>query len=343
MKAAQRRLRVDPSDHGGPDDVSTNGARRGTPSGQVAFSGQFSENQIIARCRRRAPMSEPARRAAIRLPSLNTREESVASATPDAAQNASDTAKRVSIVIMIPLCGTYTELSTVHVPVEIFCRNGKLTDMDTMTDNTLDQILDRVRRRLNSLGLSEHAAEQAAGARVGTIRNWRRGALPRIDTLRLIAPALHTTPEWLAYEAGPEDLREQSKVHSSRFVPKISWVNAGSFAATDPVFDTDEFETIEVSGLPTGRWVALTVQGDSMDRISPPDSIVLVNLNDRRLVPNACYIVQDGHGGATYKRYRQSPVRFEPVSTNPVHEALFPDHDNMPTIFGRVGRSYIDM
>jgi phage repressor protein C with HTH and peptisase S24 domain len=100
---------------------------------------------------------------------------------------------------------------------------------------------------------------------------------------------------------------------------------------------------IEAADLPPGDWIALEVKGDSMDRISPPESVIFVNRSERRLVPNACYIIQDGEGGATYKRYRQSPVRFEPVSTNSAHEAIYPDGDNMPIIFGRVYRSMINM
>lgn len=216
--------------------------------------------------------------------------------------------------------------------------------MDAMvTTNTLEQILDRVRIRREKLGLSEHAAEQAAGAKVGTIRNWRRGAMPRIETLSLIAPALRTTPEWLAYEAGPEELDDVPNTSSTLTVPKISWVSAGAFAASDAVMPTDDFEKIAVAGLPPGDWVALKVDGDSMDRISPPESIILVNRRDKRLIPNACYVIEDGEGGATYKRYRQSPTRFEPVSTNPNHEPIFIEDGNIPRVFGRVGRSYIDM
>lgn len=216
--------------------------------------------------------------------------------------------------------------------------------MDTnVTENTLENILDRVRRRLDKLGLSERAAEQAAGANVGTIRNWRRGAMPRIETISLIAPALRTTPEWLAYEAGPEEVGDIHNNYLTFAVPHISWVSAGTFAASDAVMPTDDFDKIVVADLPPGDWVALTVKGDSMDRISPDGSVILVNRRDKRLVHNACYIVQDGEGGATYKRYRHGPMRFEPVSTNPVHEPIFPDSDYPPAIFGRVGRSYLNL
>lgn len=92
---------------------------------------------------------------------------------------------------------------------------------------------------------------------------------------------------------------------------------------------------------PKGQWIALRVDGDSMDRISPPGSLIFVNLADRRLVTNACYIITNADGEATYKRFRASPPRFEPVSTNPAHEPIFPDGE--PVVLGRVRRSIIDM
>lgn len=213
-----------------------------------------------------------------------------------------------------------------------------------MTETTLDQIVSRVKRRLDALGISEHAAETRSGAPVGTIRNWRRGAMPRIETLKVIAPALGTTPQWLAYQAGPEDDKEAGRFIIPRLIPKISWVSAGSFATTETILPTDDFPTIEVTGLDEDDdYAALDVDGDSMDRISPPGSVIILSLRRKRLITNGCYVIQDGEGGATYKRYRQSPDRFEPVSTNPIHEPMFPQNGSIPPIFGRVIRSYIDM
>jgi len=197
------------------------------------------------------------------------------------------------------------------------------------------QILERVEERLKMLGITERAVSLRAANNPDVIRNWRsKNVLPRMDTLIQVAAALGTTPEWLAFGAGDESVRR---------VPKISWVSAGAFQVADSVTQFDEFPKIEVPGLPDGDWFILQVEGDSMDRISPPESLIVVNRKDKRLVPNACYIIQDGNGGATYKRYRQGPVRFEPVSTNPIHEAIFPDNDNMPIIFGRVRRTMLEL
>lgn len=125
-------------------------------------------------------------------------------------------------------------------------------------------------------------------------------------------------------------------------VPVISWVSAGALVMPDSNIDLDDCPLIDVCGLDeTGDWIALRVVGDSMDRISPPDSVIIINRKDKRLVANACYVIADIEGKATYKRYRPSPKRFEPVSTNPDHEPIFPHRD--PSVIGRVRMTLLKM
>jgi SOS-response transcriptional repressor LexA len=123
-------------------------------------------------------------------------------------------------------------------------------------------------------------------------------------------------------------------------IPILTWVSAGTMARDDGQQDIiGETDAADLD--PKGRWIALRVEGDSMDRISPPGSLIFVNMKDRRLVPNACYIITNGDGEATYKRFRANPPRFEPVSTNPAHEPIFPDGE--PAVLGRVRRSVLEM
>ena len=140
-----------------------------------------------------------------------------------------------------------------------------------------------------------------------------------------------------ALGVAPSDLIESKPVAD---VPILSWVSAGMMARDD--VQQDVVGEIRMSDLdPRGEWMALRVEGDSMDRISPPGSLILVDLTDKALVPNACYIITDSDSQATYKRFRSNPSRFEPVSTNTSHEPIFPDGE--PAVIGRVRRSLIDM
>lgn len=140
----------------------------------------------------------------------------------------------------------------------------------------------------------------------------------------------------------PADLlRHPSDRAPAPRIPLVSWVSAGQFQAADAVVDVSDCPMIEAADLPDGDWFALTVEGDSMDRISPPGSTIVVNRKDRRLISNGCYIIANEQGDATYKRYRPSPDRFEPVSVNPSHEPLFPD--GAVKVIGRVRRSILEM
>ena len=126
-------------------------------------------------------------------------------------------------------------------------------------------------------------------------------------------------------------------------VPQISWVSAGALALPDAEIETQDHPIVLEPGLdPDGDWIALRVDGDSMNRISPHDSIIFVNRRDRRLVPNACYVIGDGDGGATYKRYRP-PNSWEPVSTNPVHKPFELASGTEPDIIGRVRKTILAM
>jgi len=126
-------------------------------------------------------------------------------------------------------------------------------------------------------------------------------------------------------------------------VPRVSWVTAGEMGDQEAVTDLSDFPTVPAADLPAGRWIALKVEHDanSMNKISPPESTIFVNLDDRRLVPNACYIISDEQGRVTYKRYRPNEhPPYQPASYDDVEP---PDLEGAIRVIGRVKRSQIDM
>lgn len=153
-----------------------------------------------------------------------------------------------------------------------------------------------------------------------------------------LARALGVPVEALDENYGNENATDVVKA------PLLSWVSAGSI--TQPaitVLDLSDAKWVSAVGLEpvNGEWIALKVQGDSMDRISPPDSVIFVNLKDRRLVSNACYVIEDSEGGSSYKRYR--PDKWEPVSTNKKHRPYIVKGDRGPRVIGRVKRTVLDL
>ncbi|WP_162784725.1 helix-turn-helix domain-containing protein [Paracoccus suum] len=130
---------------------------------------------------------------------------------------------------------------------------------------------------------------------------------------------------------------------SVEMVPLVSWVSAGQIKDHDSVDNLSDYPTVATSGLPPGRWIGLRVEGFSMSKLSPPDSVLLVNLDDTRLVAGRCYIVAHPETGeATYKAYQpdRDPV-FQPLTYKEgIEPPAFPAGVR---VIGRVYRSYIDL
>lgn len=117
----------------------------------------------------------------------------------------------------------------------------------------------------------------------------------------------------------PDLIQPPTDLESPVEIPIISWVAASSFADTPDVELNEEAPRLRMYGIKPGRYIALKVCGDSMDRVAPEGSIAIVDLQDRELFPRRCYIFQRETGGATFKRYMISPARLDPSSTNPAH------------------------
>jgi SOS-response transcriptional repressor LexA len=195
---------------------------------------------------------------------------------------------------------------------------------------------DRIQERMTALNLKAAPLAKSLGLSDSFIRDiLRKGSIPGARNLDLLAGALQTSSDYLL---GNTD-QVPPAGGLSRRIPLLTMISAGALML-DMVQD-EAIGNIIVSDLPPGDWIALRVSGDSMDRISPPESTIFVDRHDKHLVPNGLYVIADEDGSATYKRFRPGPpMRFEPVSTNPTHEPLFPEHE--PTIVGRVKRSVLD-
>jgi SOS-response transcriptional repressor LexA len=154
------------------------------------------------------------------------------------------------------------------------------------------------------------------------------------------ANAFKVNLNWLQFGTG-DPLDPEDAPVTVTDVPKISWVSAGQLTEQDQVMDLSEHPTIAALDLPDGDWIALEVVGDSMNKISPPGSIIFVNRRDKRLAPNALYVVADETGAATYKRYRPNDdPPFQPASYEDVDP---PNFYGAVHVVGRVRRSIIEM
>ena len=199
--------------------------------------------------------------------------------------------------------------------------------------------MDELKKLREGMGLSQEELAKLAKTSQPQIRRLESGErkLTKEWAERLAGP-LKTTAIRIMF---PEALTDPSQVRGRL----ISWVSAGAMVLPDyqEEHDEDSVQWVYAPDLdPSGDWIVLRVDGDSMNRISPHDSLIFVNRKDRRLVPNACYVISDGDGSATYKRFRP-PNTWEPVSTNPTHKPMVLEPGAQPEVIGRVKKTVLTM
>lgn len=121
--------------------------------------------------------------------------------------------------------------------------------------------------------------------------------------------------------------------------PILSWVRAGRFSEALMTEDSDDISKVPVQ-YGRGSLFALRVQGESMNRIAPEGSHIIIDYEDRELVDGRYYVVSID-GEATFKRIRLNPLRLEPNSNFSEFDSIFPS--NGMTVVGRVVKVIHDL
>lgn len=192
------------------------------------------------------------------------------------------------------------------------------------------------------------AADAARALRLAsptTYQHHENGTRGMSRAVRTYAEAFEVPEEWLLYGRNPPAWAasgSDAAMRAIRAMPIISSVAAGQLA--DPASQIEgEHQTIEISGLPPGDYFATRVQGTSMNRISPPGSLIVVNRAERELIRGRRYIFAR-RGETTYKKYESDPYpRLEPETTEPeANPIIFPRSEEEWLVIGRVRLTLLD-
>lgn len=205
----------------------------------------------------------------------------------------------------------------------------------------LKGILARIEERLEVTDQSAHAASLRSGHK-DAIRNLERkvksgksGSL-NLATMRDLAQALDTTPQWLQFGDGDAP-------PAIAYVPLLDYVAAGKLKRSSSQIPVEDVPLLAFADLGPGEWFALRVEGTSMDRISPEGSIIVVNRKDKVLISGKYYVFSV-RGETTYKRWQGGePPYLEPYSTESVHRPIFPRDKAGLEVVGRVKRTVLDL
>lgn len=202
------------------------------------------------------------------------------------------------------------------------------------------------------------AAAEALGIKEPTYLGHENGSRGfRKSSAEQYARRFGVSLEWLLTGRGPMERRTgQTDLRSEDVAagfdgrhqeplgpPLVAWVNAGKFADVQSQLPPRRLKLDIVRDLGPGDYFATKVEGDSMDRVSPPGSIIIVDRNDKVLVSGKYYVFAIG-GKTTYKTYMAGdPPYLAPYTTNPTNPPIFIRKKSDIEIVGRVKRTLLDL
>ena len=105
-----------------------------------------------------------------------------------------------------------------------------------------------------------------------------------------------------------------------RSIPLIGLASAGVW---QEVIEMAEGTKFIPAGLCGKRAFAVTIVGDSMDKLLPEGGWAVVDPDQKHLYAGKVYLIANADEDTTVKRYCGDPGRFEPVSTNEMHKPFF--------------------
>lgn len=191
---------------------------------------------------------------------------------------------------------------------------------------------ERLRYWRERLGWTQGELEQKMHASGGVVSRWESGA--REPSPKKLVKAA----EVMGIDA--KDLIGENLSPSRQpliDVPILSWVNAGELADPEGGSDPSSMAEMSITVMSTRRTLfGLEVKGNSMDRVAPSGAFIVIDYEDRELVPGAYYVFRH-RGKVGFKRYMKGPARLESYSTEPDHPTIFPD--DTTEVIGRLDQA----
>jgi SOS-response transcriptional repressor LexA len=209
---------------------------------------------------------------------------------------------------------------------------------------------DRLKWARKNAGYEEDASEaaRALGVKESTYLGHENGSRGLSRAAARYARFFRVSLDWLLAGRGepisaPPPRRAAKGAAGVVEIPLLSWVNAGALADPQTQIPVEDVPLLAFADLGRGDFFALKVQGDSMDRLSPDGSTIVINRADQALVAGKPYVFSI-RGATTYKLWQpDDPPYLQPYSTNPSHRPIFVKRKRDLEVIGRVKRSLIDL
>lgn len=205
-----------------------------------------------------------------------------------------------------------------------------------------DDLRQRVAARLRELGIGPIEAAQAVELERNFIRDFLEGKKRSFSQgkVPLVAQAL----KWSVADLNGAQARTPADRAAPKMtmVPLLDSVAAGKLKSPLSQIPLEDVPLLAFADLGRGEFFALQVDGDSMDRLSPEGSTIVVNKQDRTLIGGRCYIFAL-RGQTTFKMWQAGETPYlAPYSTNPMHKPILFRKRDLEVI-GRVKRTFLDL
>ena len=124
-----------------------------------------------------------------------------------------------------------------------------------------------------------------------------------------------------------------SRTPSVQLVPVIGLTSAGNWR--EAILAPPGGMMPVPSKVAGNKSFAVEVKGDSMDRIIPDGGFAIVDPDQTQLYNDKVYLIENDEHDAQVKLYRSNPARFEPASSNELHQTVFIG-EHIVKVIGRV-------
>lgn len=187
---------------------------------------------------------------------------------------------------------------------------------------------ERIRQARKNAGLNQAALAGRVGVTQPAVANWESGVHdPRRLMLAKLADALSVPLEWLA--EGARSMAERDKSAAAVYLrrplqhtPVIGFRNAVRLLDNPPIDPHAVAEDYLPVSANSHRVFALFIDDAAVDLAFPKDTLVVFDYADRRPADGA-FCLAAPMNFPILRRWRESPARLEPCSSDPSHKTIF--------------------
>lgn len=191
--------------------------------------------------------------------------------------------------------------------------------MDKKDNERMQEIMQRIKKRRNTLELSYEALSEKTGISKSTLQRYETGFIKNmpLDKIEVIAEALHTSPSYLMGWNEDQPIKPRKKG-----VAINVYGNVAAGIPLEMIEDIIDTEEIPEEMARSGTFFGLRIKGDSMEpKILDGDVVIVRQQSDAE--SGETVIATINGDSATCKRLKKYGEGIALISINPKYEPMY--------------------